>query len=213
MAERYVGVPVDLHGGGMDLIFPHHYAENEIALALNGALFSRRFLHTGFVTQLRRKMSKSRGNLVPLARALDDLGPDGVRWYLLSRPYHARLEWVPTEAARAAEEFEEVRRRLAEVVTPGAGGSLVAHQLEGLADRVRERIEDGFAVEGALEELRGFAAAVGAAGSSHLARGEASRGRRSLRRIEGLLGLSILPPTPDRARRPRPTGRGGRGSG
>jgi cysteinyl-tRNA synthetase len=192
MAERYLGIPVDVHGGGMDLIFPHHYAENEIALALDGTLFSRRFLHMGFVTQLRRKMSKSRGNLVRLRTALEEFGPGAVRWYLLSTAYNRRLEWAPPEARRASDEWEEVRSRLAELVAPGAGGNLSVKLLTGLADRVRDRIEDGFAVESGLHELRELAATAGAAGSSHLPRGEAVQGRRSLRRVEQLLGLRIL---------------------
>ncbi len=195
MAERYLGIPVDLHGGGMDLIFPHHYAENEIALALDDALFSRRFLHPGFVTQLHRKMAKSRGNLVSLREAMERLGADGVRWYVLgSAPYHRRLEWQPAEADRAAEEWREVRSRLRAAVAPGAGGSLAVKQLEGLADRVRDRIEEGFAVEGAIAEVRSYAAEVGAAGWAHLARGEAVRGRRAIRRIDRLLGCSIAGP-------------------
>ncbi|HEV2316584.1 MAG TPA: class I tRNA ligase family protein [Thermoplasmata archaeon] len=192
MARQYLGIPVDFHGGGTDLIFPHHYAENEIALALDGDLFARRFLHTGFVTQLHRKMSKSRGNLVPLRAALDEFGACALRWYLLTPPYNARLEWSAAEARRSMGEWEEVRLRLREVTQPGAGGNLAAKRLEGLADRVRDCIEDGFGVSAALDEIRCYAAEVGAAGSSHLQRGEASRGRRSVRRIEALLGLNIL---------------------
>ncbi|MGI0150607.1 MAG: class I tRNA ligase family protein [Thermoplasmata archaeon] len=210
MAERYLGIPVDFHGGGMDLLFPHHYAENEIALALDGTLFARRFLHTGFVTQLHRKMAKSRGNLVPLRSALDQFGPDGLRWYLLGTPYHGRLEWETTRAERASSEWEEVRARLREVVRPGASGALVAKRLERLPDRVRARIEGGLDAVGALEELRTYAAEIGAAGSAHLALGDAGRGRRALRRIESMLGFAILE---EPARLRSATGRGDRGSG
>ena len=193
MAFGYLGVPVDLHGGGVDLIFPHHYAENEVALALDDSLFSRRFLHTGFVTQLHRKMSKSRGNLVPLGAALDQVGADGLRWYLLSPPYQSRLEWSSEAAARAAEEWAEVRARLGALVEPGAGGSLAARRLLALPDLVRDRIEDGFRTDRGLEEVRRFAAEVGAAGSAHLPRGDAPRGRAALRRLGELLGLELLP--------------------
>lgn len=193
MAYGYLGVPVDLHGGGMDLIFPHHYAENELALALDDTLFSRRFLHTGFVTQLHRKMSKSRGNLVPLSQALDRFGPDGLRWYLLSPAYNTRLEWSNDAAARASEEWTEVRARLTELVQEGAGGSLSTRRLLTLPDLLRDRLENGFRTDDALEELRQFAAEVGAAGSAHLPRGDAPNGRAALRRIEALLGLEILP--------------------
>ncbi len=193
MADRYLGIPVGFHGGGTDLIFPHHYAENEIALALDGSLFSRRFLHTGFVTQLHRKMSKSRGNLVPLGEAIRAYGPDALRWHLLDPPYNSRLEWSEPAAEKAAAEWSEVRSRLAAVVEPGAGGPLAVKRLEGLAELVRDRIEDGLAVHEAYDEIRAYAAGVGAAASAHLGRGESARGRRALRRIEALLGLSILP--------------------
>jgi cysteinyl-tRNA synthetase len=192
MADRYLRVPVDFHGGGMDLIFPHHYAENEIALALDGTLFARRFLHTGFVTQLRRKMSKSRGNLVTLRWALDRFGPDALRWYLLTPPYNSRLDWDNRAAEKSAAEWSEVKARLREVLEPGAGGPLATRQLERLADRVLDRIERGFEVHEALDEIRSYAAAIGAAGRSHLPRGEAGRGRKAVRRIEALLGVSIL---------------------
>ena len=207
MAERYLGVPVDLHGGGLDLIFPHHYAENEVALALDGQLFARRFLHLGFVTQLHRKMSKSRGNLVPLRAATERFGPDGLRYYLLGTPYHQRIEWDAATAERAAGEWAEIRGRLAELVRAGSGGNLHAKHLEGLADRVRDRVEDGLGVDRAFGEIREFASRVGAAGSAHLSRGEGTRGRRSLRRVEALLGLTIL----DRPEAPR--GRAGPRSG
>jgi cysteinyl-tRNA synthetase len=215
MATKYLRIPVDFHGGGTDLIFPHHYAENEIALALDGVLFSRRFLHTGFVTQLHRKMSKSRGNLVPLRDALEQYGACALRWYLLTPPYNSRLEWSAAEAQRSAAEWEEVRIRLRTVTEPGAGGRLAAKQLEGLADRVLGCIEDGFGVHTALDEIRRYAAQVGAAGSGHLARGEAVGGRRSIRRIEALLGLEILSEERSSSTAPtrvRPRGRAGRGS-
>lgn len=195
MADQYLGVPVDFHGGGTDLIFPHHYAENEISLALDGSLFARRFLHTGFVTQLHRKMSKSRGNLVALRAALEEHGADGLRWYFFTPPYNSRLEWNETAAARSAAEWLEIRDRLRAVVAPGAGGPLAVKHLDGLADLVRDRIEDGFAVHEALEEIRAYAARIGAAASAHLGRGEAAQGKRALRRIERLLGVEILPPS------------------
>ena len=209
MAERYLGIPVDLHGGGLDLIFPHHYAENEIALALNGTLFARRFLHLGFVTQLHRKMSKSRGNLVALGSAIARYGPDALRYYLLGTPYYQRLEWDGRAAERAAAEWEEIRHRLAELVAPGVGGTPLVKHLHGLADRVRDRLEDGLGVDRAFGEVREFASRIGAAGSAHLGRGEAGRGRRVLRRLESLLGVRVLGP----AGAAGATGRGGRGSG
>ena len=113
MADEYLGVPVDLHGGGLDLIYPHHHAENEIALALDGQPFSRRFLHTAFVLQAGAKMSKSTGNLVLLREALTEGGPGGLRWYLLGPRYSQRLEWDRRAFTAAIEEQVRVRRSIA----------------------------------------------------------------------------------------------------
>ncbi len=191
MAQKYLGVPVDLHGGGNDLIFPHHYAENELALALNGTLFARRFLHTGFVTQLHRKMSKSRGNLVPLRAALDEAGPDALRWHLLTPPYNARLEWSDRELARAQEEVARLQELARNSIAVGTGGSLPIEELEGLPDRVREAIEGGFQVHRAIDVLREWADRLEGSPRSQLARGTAPRARKAYRRVEQLLGISM----------------------
>ncbi|MFY9717354.1 MAG: class I tRNA ligase family protein, partial [Thermoplasmata archaeon] len=106
MAERLLGVPVDLHGGARDLVYPHHYAENEVALELEGRPFSDVYLHCGFVLQHGSKMSKSIGNLVPLRTALAAVGPGALRWYLLDRPPADRLEWDARELTRAATEYD-----------------------------------------------------------------------------------------------------------
>ena len=84
MAHELLGLPVDVHGGGTDLIFPHHYAENEVALALNHRPFARLFVHPGLVLWEGSKMSKSKGNLVPLrtsdARGRDRMPCVGIFW-------------------------------------------------------------------------------------------------------------------------------------
>jgi cysteinyl-tRNA synthetase len=192
MAHKYLGVPVDLHGGGNDLIFPHHYAENELALALNGTLFARRFLHTGFVTQLHRKMSKSRGNLVPLREALDSAGPDALRWYLLTPPYNARLEWSDRELARAQEEVGRLQGLARASIPVGAGGSVPLEELEALPEHVREAIDDGFQVHRGLDVLREWSDRLGKADHAQLPKGTAPRARKAYLRLEKLLGISML---------------------
>jgi cysteinyl-tRNA synthetase len=191
MARDLLGIPVDLHGGGIDLLFPHHYAGNEVALALDGTLFARTFLHLGFVTQLHRKMSKSRGNLVPIGPALDQYGRDGLRWYLLGRRYNARLEWEPQAAEAAAAEWSRVRRTYLDALGPSAG-SIPADDLEGLLRQVFARVQHGLRVDAAWQELREFALALDGAGRPGFRKGDQRRARAALRRLERLLGLSVL---------------------
>ena len=94
MAARHLGTTIDIHGGGNDLIFPHH--ENEIAqstCAHDGELFSRFWLHNGFVNVDHEKMSKSLGNIV-LVRALLRQAPgEAIRLALLNAHYRQPLDW------------------------------------------------------------------------------------------------------------------------
>ena len=101
MATKYLGETFDIHGGGQDLIFPHH--ENEIAQseALNGKPFARYWLHNGFVTLNRRKMSKSLGNFFSLSEIFAKVSPRAVRFFLLSRHYKTPLDFSDDLLAQA----------------------------------------------------------------------------------------------------------------
>ncbi|MGD9966662.1 MAG: cysteine--tRNA ligase [Hyphomonadaceae bacterium] len=94
MIEAELGSPIDIHGGGIDLIFPHH--ENEIAQSetAHGHALARLWMHNGFLTMDKEKMSKSLGNIVTPRELLDE-GWQGetIRWALLSAHYKAPLDW------------------------------------------------------------------------------------------------------------------------
>ena len=94
MIEEELGSPIDIHGGGVDLIFPHH--ENEIAQSecAHGRPLARVWMHNGFLTMDREKMSKSIGNIIT-PRELLEQGWQGetIRWALLSAHYKAPLDW------------------------------------------------------------------------------------------------------------------------
>jgi cysteinyl-tRNA synthetase len=93
MAEKYLGAHFDIHGGGEDLIFPHH--ENEIAQseAAHGAPFARYWLHNGFLTVDSEKMSKSLGNFVTVKDVLARNDPEGFRYFLLGTHYRGPLSF------------------------------------------------------------------------------------------------------------------------
>jgi cysteinyl-tRNA synthetase len=106
MAATHLGVTIDIHGGGNDLIFPHH--ENEIAQSMcahNGAVFSRYWLHNGFVNVDHTKMSKSLGNVVLVRDLLQQAPGEVVRLALLSAHYRQPLDW-------SADVLVEARRKL-----------------------------------------------------------------------------------------------------
>jgi cysteinyl-tRNA synthetase len=98
MSEKELGLPFDLHGGGHDLIFPHH--ENEIAQACGAhgdhdpRAYARHWLHNGFLTMDSEKMSKSLGNVVLPHELVKQVPGEVVRWALLSAHYRAPLDWT-----------------------------------------------------------------------------------------------------------------------
>ena len=94
MSEKYLGKNFDIHGGGLDLIFPHH--ENEIAQSCcnNGTkYFANYWIHNGFVTINKEKMSKSLGNIISISEAVDKFSGQVVRLALLSAHYSQPLDW------------------------------------------------------------------------------------------------------------------------
>lgn len=191
MAHRLLGLPVDVHGGGMDLVFPHHYAENEVALTLDREPFARTFVHTAFVTENGTKMSKSLGNLVPLRPVIDDVGPDALRWYLLGLPYTARLGWSSLGLERAESEWGHVRELIAGALT-GTDGGVSAARFEAVAAQVQATLEDGLRANDALTTLRTFALDLAAARRAGVERGGRPRAKAAVGRIGRLLGLELL---------------------
>jgi cysteinyl-tRNA synthetase len=93
MALRALGPTLDLHGGGIDLAFPHHDSEAAVAQALTGQPLARTWVHHGHVTVWKQKMSKSLGNFVPARDAVRRHGPRAVRLFLLSAPYRGTLDY------------------------------------------------------------------------------------------------------------------------
>ena len=94
MALKYLGLPIDIHGGGQDLIFPHHENEACQACAAEGeAVYSRHWIHNAFVRMKDSKMSKSSGNVVLLRDLLNFTPPEAIRFSLLGLHYRAPLLW------------------------------------------------------------------------------------------------------------------------
>ena len=102
MAETHLGETIDIHGGGQDLVFPHH--ENERAQSMcshGGNPFARYWLHNGFVTVDKRKMSKSLGNTLVVHKLLQHHPGEVLRYLLLSAHYRQPLDWSGQELERA----------------------------------------------------------------------------------------------------------------
>jgi cysteinyl-tRNA synthetase len=120
MVRKYLGTSVDIHGGGLDLIFPHH--ENEIAQSKAlGDEFARYWLHNAWVTLANEKMSKSLGNSVLVADMVKRHRPIVLRYYLSAPHYRSMIEYSEeaiTEAATGFERIEQFLTRAIELTGP-----------------------------------------------------------------------------------------------
>ena len=118
MAHAYLGETFDIHGGGLDLVFPHH--ENEIAQSESaGYGFAKRWMHNAWVTQSGEKMSKSLGNTLQVTEILKRVRGIELRWYLGSAHYRSMLEYSEAaldESATAFRRIEAFLHRSVEVI-------------------------------------------------------------------------------------------------
>ncbi|HEX8483215.1 MAG TPA: cysteine--tRNA ligase [Allosphingosinicella sp.] len=127
MIERHLGLTIDIHGGGLDLIFPHH--ENELAqsrCAHDGAPLARYWVHNGFLSMAGgEKMSKSLGNVVTVGELLDE-GHKGetLRLALLSAHYRQPLEWSPQLVAQSKATLDRLYRSLLPPVAKRGDGAI-----------------------------------------------------------------------------------------
>jgi cysteinyl-tRNA synthetase len=147
MSQKYLGHTLDIHGGGLDLVFPHH--ENEIAQseALTGKPFARFWIHNGPLTRERVKMSKSLGNILSIREALERYHPEELRLFFLMAHYRKPLDF--TEAGMA-----EAQAALARLYT-----TLERMERLGIPEQQEEPLMeflDPNALQGWPEPLRGF---------------------------------------------------------
>jgi cysteinyl-tRNA synthetase len=121
MAEKILGVDFAVHGGGSDLVFPHH--ENEIAQteAARGLPLARIWMHNGMVQLAEEKMSKSVGNIFQLSEALDRFGAEALVAYLVSGHYRQPLEFSERALEEAAARVERIRNFLRELPADEGG--------------------------------------------------------------------------------------------
>ena len=160
MGLRYLGAGFDIHGGGRDLIFPHH--ENEIAQSEAAGLpFARVWMHNGMIRSGGEKMAKSVGNIFLLREVLDRYSPAVVLMYFLTTHYRSPLEFSveKLDEAKAAHDrlVEAVRTAHFRIDHPGEGDPLPAAGLRAAVEAARSafagHMDDDLNTAGALGEL------------------------------------------------------------
>jgi L-cysteine:1D-myo-inositol 2-amino-2-deoxy-alpha-D-glucopyranoside ligase len=169
---------IDLHGGGTDLIFPHHECEIAQSESITGETFSRHWVHSAMVSYEGEKMSKSLGNLVFVSDLLKEADARAIRLALMRHHYRAGFEWHDTDL----DEGTALLHRLL-----AAADCTDGPDPRPFAERARAAIDHDLDAPRALEALDDLASAVLSGGSDPSAPGV-------LRELGGLLGLDLSRP-------------------
>ena len=162
MSKKYLGDSFDIHGGGKDLIFPHH--ENEIAQSMGatGSPFVNIWVHHGFVTIREEKMSKSLGNFLTIRDVLEQFSPEGLRLFVFSTHYRSPLNYSDAAIQDAEAGLERLYECLAEIERlPDTGSvdkkSVVAKKdaakLASLEDRFQKVMDNDFNTAQAVAQI------------------------------------------------------------
>jgi cysteinyl-tRNA synthetase len=163
MSMRFLGPSFDIHGGGKDLVFPHH--ENEIAQSegANGCQFVKYWLHNGFVNINSEKMSKSLGNFFTIREVLELFDPETVRFFILQAHYRSPLDYSDQNLREAQAGLSRIYESLATLddalagaatgTAPVPSASELSEKVVGLLPRFKEAMDDDFNTAQALGVL------------------------------------------------------------
>ena len=193
MAMSHLGTPVDIHGGGQDLVFPHH--ENEIAQTESydeQRALARFWVHNGLLRIGDETMSKSLGNFVTVTKALNSYSADALRLFFLSSHYRSPLTYSD-EAILAQKRAAERLRNAAhgDGVDGSDGGQSELIDVERYRDRFVEAMDEDLNTPRALATLFDLAREINRTGE---AGGRVSEARSLLRELSGVLGLTLEEP-------------------
>jgi cysteinyl-tRNA synthetase len=192
MSLTYLGEEIDIHGGGNDLIFPHH--ENEIAQteSYTGKPFARFWMHNGMLQFTGEKMSKSVGNVVTVERFLEDHDPDVLRMLVLNGSYRSPLVFNDEVIEQAAHALERLRGGL----RPATGDQSIADddlesQVEGTRTGFEAAMDDDFNTPVALSHLFELVRTINAARDRGAGGDVFDAAQEELRQLSGVLGLRL----------------------
>ena len=178
MSGQYLGTTFDIHGGGQDLVFPHH--ENEIAQSqcANGAPFARYWLHNGYLMVEGEKMSKSLGNFFTVRELLDQAPGEAIRLCMLSTHYHQPFDWT-------AEGLKQARATLDRLYTALRNSAEITAEVAEVPAGVLAALQDDLNTPLAIAHLHELATALNKATDA----AEKARAKGALVAAADLLGV------------------------
>ncbi len=197
MSLNHLGEQIDIHGGGNDLIFPHH--ENEIAQteSLTGKPFARYWVHNGMLQLAGEKMSKSLGNLVTIEEFLAENEADVLRIMILNSSYRSPLTFSDETVGHSRRALERLRVALRPTTftNPDASPEALRQQIAATQNGFTQSMDDDFNTAGALGYLFDLVRAINQARDAGIAGEELARAQAVLLELTGVLGLQLDKPT------------------
>ncbi|MCF6278188.1 MAG: cysteine--tRNA ligase [Anaerolineales bacterium] len=193
MCLHELGESIDIHGGGNDLIFPHH--ENEIAQSesYTGKPFARYWMHNGMLQLSGEKMSKSIGNLVTIQDFLADHEGDVMRMLVLNGNYRSPLAFTDESIAAAENGIKRLKSafRLASAKAAGTDISALTAKIAETRDAFTQTMDDDFNTAGALGHIFELVRAVNAARDAGATADQLQNAQETLKELTGVLGLRL----------------------
>ncbi len=205
MAEKYLGLPFDIHGGGSDLIFPHHENERAQSEAACGCTFAKYWMHSGMLQINAEKMSKSLGNFRLLHEVLDQTRPEALRMLMLQTHYRSPLDFSEERLAEADVALSRMEQAvktidwLCQTAQEGSEAVLDADRLEALAADLRngfqQSMDDDFNAPAALGFLFSYVSELnGLLGNRSIGAGDVENlqaAKAVLVELTGVLGIDL----------------------
>jgi cysteinyl-tRNA synthetase len=182
MAEQLLGVGFDIHGGGSDLLFPHHENEAAQTRAARGSELAKLWMHNGMIQFTGEKMAKSVGNIAPLHEVIEQYGAEAVVMYLISGHYRQPLAFSPAELEDADRRVQRVRDALRRLQAGEPSPPDMARHKDAFFDALANDFNTPTALAELFEWVREANRRGGGVGDA------------DLREMLGVLGLDALTP-------------------
>jgi cysteinyl-tRNA synthetase len=186
MAEQLLGVGFDIHGGGSDLVFPHHENEAAQTRSARGEELARLWMHNGMIQLTGEKMAKSAGNIAPLGEVIERYGRDAVVMYLASGHYRQPLAFSDSELRDADRRVQRIRDALRRLARGSASPPDMAHHKQAFFDALASDFNTPAALASLFEWVREANRRDGGVGDGDL------REMLSVLGLEGLTPLEAL---------------------
>jgi cysteinyl-tRNA synthetase len=198
MALEFLGDQIDIHGGGRDVIFPHHEDEIAQSESYTGKVpFVKYWMHNGLLrpSEEQEKMTRHLGNFVSCEQALERYNPDAIRLFILSSHYRSPITWTEEGIMAADRGLERLRAALRPAsVDPGSGGEDLMAAAEEAREKFMEAMDDDFNTARAIAYLFDLARAINQGRDAGVPAEALTPAQEVLRELVDVLGFTLQEP-------------------